>query len=144
MNQRLFLNLLFFAVLLLGIGFVVRDSLRFSVAPTFKMAARPVIASFEGVRAAEQAFITPGIKPYVHAVSLVRLNNGNILAVWYAGDREHGQKVALYTAQSRAGDVHHWSTPVPVCVKGLQQSFPISLPISFWSWRLYRISYNSK
>ena len=59
-------------------------------------------------------FLNPeGQPPSVHAGSLTRLANGDLLAAWFGGSREGAADVAIYTARFDSGE-KEWSVPVAV------------------------------
>jgi predicted neuraminidase len=51
----------------------------------------------------------PGTQPDNHASTVVELNNGDVLAAWFAGTKEGAPDVAIYSARLHRGT---WSTPL--------------------------------
>jgi len=59
----------------------------------------------------KESFIFPaGLNAYNHASSLVELNNGQVLAVWYGGSREGAADVKIFKSLYRP-ETKRWSTP---------------------------------
>lgn len=53
----------------------------------------------------------PGFPPSVHASTIVELQNGDLLAAWFAGAYEGHPDVKIWTAR-RAKDSNRWTLPV--------------------------------
>ena len=56
---------------------------------------------------------TPDKPPSVHAGSVTQLDNGDVLAVWFAGSREGAADVAIYSRRYRA-DINKWTPPIVI------------------------------
>lgn len=56
----------------------------------------------------------PVAAPSAHAASLAQLQDGTLLAAWFAGTREGADDVAIYLSRQ---DGESWSTPVPISTR---------------------------
>lgn len=58
--------------------------------------------------------LLPVAAPSAHAASLAQLQDGTLLAAWFAGTREGADDVAIYLSRQEEGN---WSTPVPIATR---------------------------
>lgn len=87
-----------------------------SVAPQLR--GKPALAATDG--------FLPRVAPSAHAVNLLALANGDVLASWFAGSKEGAPDVAIYLARwHAAGTGHHgglWSEPRAVATRAATQA----------------------
>lgn len=57
----------------------------------------------------------PVAAPSAHAASLAQLQDGTLLAAWFAGSREGADDVAIYLSRQEGKT---WSTPTPIATRG--------------------------
>ncbi len=102
---------LIICVLVLGVGAIaecVRATAPTSRPQTTLLQNQPLSANkFAGLRLIERSVLpNPVGAPSAHASTLTQLPNGELLVLWWAGSRESGPDVSLYSARRTNG---RWS-----------------------------------
>ncbi len=107
-------------VLALVLGWFAYDV---KITPVFVVPASlvgPIKSAGSDTSIYSESFIFPkGLNAYNHASSLIELNNGQILAVWYGGSREGAPDVKIFKSvygPIKPGDpnIKDWSKPIAV------------------------------